>query len=322
VQPPTTLDQAPGGDFVPAGQAVVSNQFVPAKKDPVTVTNQFIQNAASTVQGAAEDTQGFRADLQNMAAATTQRGAEDTQGFKATADQMTAAAIDDTQSFKADLQNTAQGVAQRVAEDTQSFRAAAEQMPAAMAMDTQNFQAAMQDKSQEVVQNAQDLQTATQSAQQQAQQMARQTLDQSARQMQQSMAGAPQAKPEMGLDGYCAVSLVDGQQWIKGDARWGCVHRGRLYLFASADYRDRFLATPDMFSPLLGGADPVEFKSSGKLVDGERRLGVFYGDDDAPQVIVLFSNQANRDQFEADPGEYLRTVRQAMQKLDGDLLLR
>lgn len=322
VQPPTTLDQAPGGDFAPAGQAVVSNQFVPAKQDPATVTNQFVQNAASTAQSAAQDTQGFRADLQNMAQTATQRVAEDTQSFGAAADQVNAAAAEDTQSFKADLQNTAEGVAQRVAEDTQGFKAATDELPNAMAMDTQNFQAAMQGMSREVAQDAQGLQAATQSAAQQVDQMAEQTMNQSARQMQQPVADTGQAKPDMGLDGYCAVSLVDGQQWIKGDARWGCIHRGRLYLFASAEHRDRFLATPDMFSPLLGGADPVEFRSSGKLVNGERRLGVFYGDDDAPPVIVLFSNQANRDQFEADPGEYLRTVRQAMQKLDGDLLLR
>ncbi|MCP4082917.1 MAG: hypothetical protein GY743_22050, partial [Planctomycetaceae bacterium] len=71
-----------------------------------------------------------------------------------------------------------------------------------------------------------------------------------------------------------------------------------------------------------GGSDPVEFHNRGELVDGKRKHGVFYGEDDGPTVIVLFANAENRAQFEADPAEYLRSVRQAMTRLDSDLLLR
>ena len=130
------------------------------------------------------------------------------------------------------------------------------------------------------------------------------------------------AQKSVGLEGYCCVSLMEQQEWTKGDPQWGCYHRGRLFLFASKEKRDLFQLTPDMFSPLLGGSDPVEFHNRGEFVDGKRKHGVFYGEDDGPTVIVLFANAENRAQFEADPAEYLRSVRQAMTRLDSDLLLR
>ena len=133
---------------------------------------------------------------------------------------------------------------------------------------------------------------------------------------------AAAAEPPRGLDGYCSVTLMEKQKWVKGDKQWGCFHRGRLYLFASREYRDRFQMSPDMYSPLLGGADPVNYHEKGNLVDGMRKHGVFYGEDDGPSVIVLFSNSDNRARFESDPSEYLRTVRQAMSRVDSDLLLR
>ncbi len=129
-------------------------------------------------------------------------------------------------------------------------------------------------------------------------------------------------EPKLGLEGYCAVTLVENQRWVKGSKEWGCIHRGRLYLFASQQLRDQFQMTPDMFSPLLGGADPIEYHQAGQLVDGQRKHGVFYGDDGGPSVIVLFQNKMNRDTFEANPTEYLRTVRQAMSRLDDNPLLR
>ena len=128
--------------------------------------------------------------------------------------------------------------------------------------------------------------------------------------------------PELGLEGYCSVTLMDQQKWIKGDQQWGCIHRGRLYLFATREYRDRFQMSPDMYSPLLGGADPVDFHARGNLVTGKRKHGVFCGEDEGPTVIVLFVNANNRAKFEADPSEYLRTVRQAMLRIDSDLLMR
>ncbi len=128
--------------------------------------------------------------------------------------------------------------------------------------------------------------------------------------------------PPTGLDGYCGVTLMEDLRWIKGDRQFGCIHRGKLYFFASQEHLDRFKMTPDMFSPLLGGADPVAWQATGQLVEGARKHGVFYGDEGEPTVIVLFKSKKNRDKFEADPSAYLQKVRQAMSQLDSNSLLR
>ncbi len=273
----------PPATFKTDGEAIVMNEFAAVKKDAATITNQFANNAATAARDLTGSATDFMAEGQRMA----QGVSEDTQSFRATARTMQQSIAEDTRSFGGAAQNMTQNMAQDLAADANGFQAAA-----SAAVDS-------------------------------AQQTAGQTLDQARQQIVRPMevAGASQ-RPKMGLDGYCGVSLIDGQKWVKGDSRWGCIHRGRLYLFASEDFRNRFQATPDMYSPLLGGADPVEYQASGKLVDGERKHGVFYGDDDIPPVIVLFSNQANRDRFEAEPGAYLRTVRQAMMRLDGERLLR
>ncbi len=129
-------------------------------------------------------------------------------------------------------------------------------------------------------------------------------------------------QPTKGLDSFCPVTLIKQQQWVKGDRQWGCIHRGRLYLFTSKQHRDLFQATPDQFSPLLGGFDPVEYLENGDLVDGLRAHGVFYSDEDGPQLIVLFKDKPNRDKFEENPAKYLQPVRQAMSRLDQGLMLR
>ena len=128
--------------------------------------------------------------------------------------------------------------------------------------------------------------------------------------------------PPIGLDGYCGVTLTEEQKWVKGDERFGCIHRGKLYFFASQELLDRFQMTPDMFSPLLGGADPVAFHDSGKLIEGKRKLGIFYGEPGEPSLIVLFDSEANRMSFESDPPKYVQSVRQAMSQVDGNTLIR
>ncbi len=128
--------------------------------------------------------------------------------------------------------------------------------------------------------------------------------------------------PPIGLDGYCGVTLMEDQRWVKGTEQFGCIHRGKLYFFASQEHLDRFQMTPDMFSPLLGGADPVAFHDSGKLIEGKRKLGIFYGEPGEPSLIVLFDSESNRESFEADPPTYVQSVRQAMSHVDGNTLIR
>ena len=57
------------------------------------------------------------------------------------------------------------------------------------------------------------------------------------------------ATPPFGLEGYCPVALVEQSKWVKGDPRWGVIHRGRTYLFSSVDAKQRFWSSPDRYTP-------------------------------------------------------------------------
>jgi len=128
----------------------------------------------------------------------------------------------------------------------------------------------------------------------------------------------PEAGPA--LDGYCPVSLKNARQWIKGDARWGCYHRGKLFLFSSKENRDLFLTQPDRFSPALVGYDPVIYAESGQLLAGSRKIGVFYPAENP--VIYVFASEASKAKFQANPEMFANTVRVATAECDQHRALR
>jgi len=120
-------------------------------------------------------------------------------------------------------------------------------------------------------------------------------------------AASKPGQPSLGLDGYCPVTLRTKQQWVPGDRRWGAIHRGRTYLFATRAAQQQFLADPDEFSPVLSGLDPVAIVDAHQAIAGQRRHGVFYGG-----RVYLFSSEASLHQFSGDPERYVQGVRQAM----------
>lgn len=86
----------------------------------------------------------------------------------------------------------------------------------------------------------------------------------------------PPGSPPLAFDGYCSVTMKKNWEWRKGDVRFGAIHRGRTYLFATAENRDVFLATPDEFAPALSGADPVVAVDQRQSVPGSRQFAVEY----------------------------------------------
>ena len=121
---------------------------------------------------------------------------------------------------------------------------------------------------------------------------------------------APQgntAQPPMGLDGYCPVALISNGKWTKGDPKFGIIHRGRLYLFASEAEKQTFWQDPDRFAPILSGNDPVEFAESGRIVQGSRKHGVFYRNQ-----IFLFTSEDSLQRFWGSPKRYADVAVAAM----------
>jgi YHS domain-containing protein len=114
----------------------------------------------------------------------------------------------------------------------------------------------------------------------------------------------PPGCPPLGLEGNCPVTLVERQDWVLGVATFGAVHRGRTYLFLGPTEREKFLADPDRYSPVLSGIDPVMALDNRGVVAGRREFGVFGADGH----IYLFADAASRERFEQNEKHYATEV--------------
>jgi protein disulfide-isomerase len=117
----------------------------------------------------------------------------------------------------------------------------------------------------------------------------------------------PYQKLGSALDGYCPITLVEQNTWSKGDPRWGVEHRGRTYLFTSYVNQQRFLANPDLYSPVLSGYDAVRYFDQGELVEGKREHGLYYGDQ-----YFLFADEASLERFHSAPQRYVAQTQAAI----------
>lgn len=111
----------------------------------------------------------------------------------------------------------------------------------------------------------------------------------------------------LGLDGYCPVTLIQENQWLPGDKRWGAKHRGVVYLFQTAAAQQVFLSDPDRFSPVLAGYDPVVFCDQGDYAAGQRAHGIRYRD-----LIILFASEESLEKFSSAPEPYMTRIAQAL----------
>ena len=95
------------------------------------------------------------------------------------------------------------------------------------------------------------------------------------------------------LDGYCPVSLMHSQSWVRGLEKFAVRHRGKVYLLSSEQAAKEFMAAPDTFTPVLSGYDPLVFLREGRLVEGSIYDGVLRLD----SLVFLFSNEENKEYF-------------------------
>ncbi|MEX0818911.1 MAG: thioredoxin family protein [Pirellulaceae bacterium] len=121
-------------------------------------------------------------------------------------------------------------------------------------------------------------------------------------------------QPQISLEGYCPVTLVQNRVWTPGDKKWGAVHEGHVYLFAGPAQQQQFLANPQIYAPLIAGYDPVRFAETGQLVPGRREFGLYIDD---PGPIALFADEAALERFHANSGYYFNRIRQAQTQQAG-----
>jgi YHS domain-containing protein/thiol-disulfide isomerase/thioredoxin len=125
---------------------------------------------------------------------------------------------------------------------------------------------------------------------------------QTADQRQAMMIPAREAPP-VGLDGFCPVTLAEQKKWVRGDVRYGVEHRGRTYLFCTQESQKKFFDSPDRYSPVMCGMDPVLQLEARQTAAGRRDLGVFY-----QNRVYLFATMESKSAFEKQPQKYAAEV--------------
>jgi len=101
---------------------------------------------------------------------------------------------------------------------------------------------------------------------------------------------------EVGLKGYCPVSLVDGKVWEKGEAKFAWSVGGVTYRLKDAAALARFRAEPNKYAPQLSGYDPHLLSTTARAVPGRAAFAAFY-----EGKLYLHATEASRKAFIADP---------------------
>ncbi|MEQ8848593.1 thioredoxin family protein [Botrimarina sp.] len=164
-----------------------------------------------------------------------------------------------------------------------------------------------------------------QPTQQPSRQPAPQTAAAPAAQPAATVAAAPQlppGSPPLGFEGYCPVTMKNEWRWVRGDVRWGAIHEGRTYLFASAAAQQEFLAdgAADKYAPVLAGADVVAAVDQRRQANGKRDFAVQYPPGSGR--FYLFTSQENLEKFWTDPGTYAQGAQRVAQLPAGGTIVR
>jgi hypothetical protein len=110
------------------------------------------------------------------------------------------------------------------------------------------------------------------------------------------------------MDGFCPVTMAEKGKWVPGDRRYGAVHLGRTYLFASAEEQRRFFSDPDKYAPVISGNDVVQAIEKGQMIPGKREHGVFFNNH-----IFLFADENSLNKFYKDPAFYANQALESIQ---------
>lgn len=122
---------------------------------------------------------------------------------------------------------------------------------------------------------------------------------------------------QVGLEGYCPVSVVTQESWIPGDPEITGVHQGRTYRFAGDAERRAFVANPDWYAPALSGDDAVLAARQGLVVAGKRAYSAAY-----KARLYLFTSPETRNAFVSNPETYIRRTQVARGQTPGSRVVR
>lgn len=108
----------------------------------------------------------------------------------------------------------------------------------------------------------------------------------------------PQPNARPAFDGLCIVSAVEGRELVKGSDRDQIKYRGQTLCFSSTENKERFLASPATYWPMLDGACAMTLLEDEKRVPGSLEFAAVFR-----KRIWLFASQKAMQEFLQNPAE-------------------
>lgn len=118
-------------------------------------------------------------------------------------------------------------------------------------------------------------------------------------------------QPELAMQGYCAVTVIDQNKWVEGSPEFGVIHLGKLYLFTSEENMNQFLADPVPYTPVLNEIDVVRFFEERKIVPGKREWGL---KDPIYNRMFFFADEEAMNHFYNEYERYTDAAIEVMEK--------
>ncbi len=100
--------------------------------------------------------------------------------------------------------------------------------------------------------------------------------------------------PELAIQGFCPVSVIEEDRWVEGNPDFGVIHLGMLYLFGSAEKMQTFLDDPIPYTPVMNEIDVVRFFEERRIVRGKREWGL---KDPVHQRMFFFADESAMNHF-------------------------
>jgi YHS domain-containing protein len=82
----------------------------------------------------------------------------------------------------------------------------------------------------------------------------------------------------IGLDGNCPVCIIEANRWEKGSPYYKATYDRITYYFPNDSLKQKFVASPAKYVPVLGGDSVVSHENLGKRLPGSIRYGTRYAD--------------------------------------------
>jgi hypothetical protein len=117
----------------------------------------------------------------------------------------------------------------------------------------------------------------------------------------------------LAIEGFDPVAYFIDHQPVMGSPEFEALQAGAVWRFHNEGNRASFVAHPEVYGPQFGGYDPVDV-ARGVTFAGNPRFWAI-----ADERLYLFGLEDHRDEFTADPGEFLPQAQAHWLKLEQDL---